>query len=93
MLVALNLKDEETVALVSELAKRLGRSKTAVVRDLAREKLAALDAENSDEVERRAQELWQFMEREIWPKVPPGPPMTKAEREELLGYNEMFPDQ
>ncbi len=52
MLMGLDLRDEDTVALVSEVAKRLGTTKTAAVRDLARAKIAELDAQQSDEAER-----------------------------------------
>jgi antitoxin VapB len=33
--------------------------------------------------------LQRFLEEEVWPQLPPdvrGQPMTKAEREEILGY-------
>jgi hypothetical protein len=89
MLMGLNLKDEETVALVTEVAKRLGTSKTAAVRDLAREKIAELDAQQEGEAERRRRELWEFMETKIWPKVKQGPPITKEEIERITGMDDM----
>lgn len=91
--VSLNLKDDETVALVTEVARRLGRTKTAAVRELAREKLAELDAEGDDEAERRYQALRGFVAREIRPLVKPGARITKDEIEQLLGYDEMFPEK
>jgi hypothetical protein len=91
--VSLNLKDDETVALVTEVARRLGRSKTAAVRELAREKLAALDAQGVDEAEKRYQALRGFVAREIRPLVKAGARITKDEIEQLLGYDEMFPEK
>jgi antitoxin VapB len=40
--------------------------------------------------EARREALHRFLEEEIWSQIPPeqlgGPPMTKEEREEILGY-------
>jgi antitoxin VapB len=87
--MALNIKDKETEALVSELAARTGETKTGAVRRAARERL--------DKLERRAarrrrtpEEVQRWLETEIWSQIPDElldrPPMTKAEREEILGY-------
>jgi len=87
--MGLNLKDEETVALVSELARRLGRSKTATVRQLARDKLIELDSSSRLTVEVRRAQLEHFLETEIRPFVKPGPPITKEEIERLTGMDDM----
>lgn len=86
--MALNIKDAETERLVAEVAQRTGQSKTATIRELMREKLSQLDAEvRSDE---RAEQFMRFLREEIWPQIPEKergrPPMTKEEKEELLGY-------
>ena len=91
MSMGLNLKDERTVALVTEVASRLGISKTAAVRELARQRLEQLDAEDNAAVERRARELMTFLQNEVWPHVPPGPPRTKAEIERITGMDDMEP--
>ncbi len=91
MHMGLNLKDEETVALVTEVAKRLGTTKTGAVRELARQKLDELARDHKADAEARARNLQQWLERDVWPKVPPGPALTKQEVEKLLGYDEMFP--
>ncbi|MEX1077681.1 MAG: type II toxin-antitoxin system VapB family antitoxin [Homoserinimonas sp.] len=88
--MGLNLKDEETVALVTEVAKRLHTTKTGAVRELARQKLSELEAVESDDVQARHEELIRFLETDIWPHTA-GESITKGEIEELLGYNEMFP--
>lgn len=90
MSMGLNLKDEETVALVSEVAKRTGTTKTAAVRELARKRLEELDAVDGDAAEQRYRKLLHLMETEIWPNLKPGPPITKEEIEEITGMNEMF---
>jgi hypothetical protein len=38
MIMGPSIKDDETVALVTELARQLGTTKTGAVRDLARQK-------------------------------------------------------
>ena len=41
------------------------------------------------DVDRREASLHRFLETEIWPLIPPdqlGKPITKQEREEILGY-------
>ncbi len=89
MSMGLNLKDEHTVALVTEVASRLGMSKTATVRELARQRLEQLNAEDDAAVQRRVRELTKFMETEIWPHVPSGPPITKDEIERITGMDDM----
>jgi hypothetical protein len=86
MLMGLNLKDEETVALVTEVARRLGVTKTGAVRELARAKLASLDAERGE----KSSELVRYLESTVWPRTA-GVSLPKAEREQLLGYDTMFP--
>ena len=89
--MSLNLKDEETVALISELAQRLGRTKTGVVRELVRERLAALDRETSLDLDKQVAEFTSLLERDIWPMTRGMNAPTKAQREELLGYDEIAP--
>jgi antitoxin VapB len=85
--MAMNIKDPEAERLVAEVAARTGHSKTATIRELAREKLVGLEA--GDEADQDAERFMRFLRTEIWPQVPPEergrPPMTKAEREDLLG--------
>ncbi len=85
--MALNIKDPETERLVAEVAERTGQSKTAAVRAAMQEVLNQLRAEET--VEQRRERFHRFLETEIWPMIPPdqlGKPITKAEREEILGY-------
>ncbi|MFL6123470.1 type II toxin-antitoxin system VapB family antitoxin [Actinophytocola sp.] len=84
--MAMNIKDAETEQLAAEVAALTGESKTAAVRAALRERRDRLNARSG--VRRGA--LRRFLEDEVWPRLPPTardePPMTKAEREELLGY-------
>lgn len=84
--MAMNIKDPEAERLAAEVAALTGESKTAAVRTALRERRERLKAQNG----LRQRTLRRFLEDEIWSRVPPEvqdrPPMTKAEREELLGY-------
>lgn len=85
--MAMNIKDPETERLAAEVAALTGESKTAAVRhalQVVREQLR-----QADNAERRADRFMRFLKEEIWPQIPPeerGKRMTKAEREEILGY-------
>ncbi len=87
--MALNIKDKETEALVAELAEMTGETKTGAVRTAARERLERVQMQSSRRT-RTAAEIQKWLETEIWPQVPDElldrEPMTKAEREEILGY-------
>ena len=89
MSMGLNLKDEETVALVAEVARRLGMTKTGAVRELARQKLVELDGDDISATTERYTSLLDFLETEIWPKTA-GTSISKTEMEQLLGYDEMI---
>ncbi len=87
--MALNIKDEETVRLAAEVAAMAGESKTAAVREALKLRKDRLELERGGKGRRR-RDLRLFLETEIWPLIPEEergkPPMTKAEKEELLGY-------
>jgi len=85
--MALNIKDPETEELAAEIARITGESKTAAVRTALRERRARLRRRETPE--QRRDRLQRLLEEEIWPLIPPdvrGKKMTKAEREEILGY-------
>lgn len=85
--MALNIKDAETERLAAEVARLTGESKTGAIRTALRERRERLRRHG---VERdRKEDMIRFLEEEIWPHIPPdvrGKPITKAEREEILGY-------
>jgi antitoxin VapB len=86
--MALNIKDKETEELAAEVASLTGESKTGAVRQALRERRERL-ALQAGRRERSPGSLRRFLETEIWPQIPAEdrgkPPMTKAEREEILG--------
>jgi antitoxin VapB len=86
--MALNIKDKETEELAAEIASLTGESKTGAVRQALRERHERLAAQTGGG-QRDPKSLRRFLETEIWPLIPAEdrgkPPMTKAEREELLG--------
>lgn len=82
--MALNIKDPELVRLAEELAARMGHNnKTQAIRDALRSQLVLLEAQYGD----RTTHLLEVMRTEIWPLLPAQPPITKAEREQILGYD------
>jgi antitoxin VapB len=87
--VAPNIEDQEAERLAAEVAKLTGESETEAMRQALGERRDRLRPESG---ERRRPEggLLHHLETEIWPQIPEdrrgGPPMTKAEKEELLGY-------
>lgn len=82
--MALNIKDPEVDRLADELAARMGhRNKTQAIREALRAQLSLLEARAGDRLDR----LLDVMRTEIWPLLPAQPPITKAEREQVLGYD------
>ncbi len=85
--MAMNIKDPEAERLATEVAARTGESKTAAVRTALQERLERLNAEQ--DVDKRGEDFVRFLREEIRPQIPPerrGKAVTKAEREEILGY-------
>jgi antitoxin VapB len=87
--MALNSRDREVAQLAAEVARLAGESETEAVRQSLRERRERLKPQ-AGERRRPKGGLLHYLETEIWPQIPEdkrgGPPMTKAEREELLGY-------
>lgn len=85
--MALNIKDPETEQLAAEVAEMTGNSKTGAIRDALRAQRDQLVTRDSTaERDRRA---LRFLQEEIWPQIPDdfrNAVITKADREEILGY-------
>jgi antitoxin VapB len=85
--MALNIKDGETEKLVAEVAEMTGSTKTGAVREALREKRDRLEWRGGGKRPKKSMREW--LETEIWPQIPDElldrEPMTKAEREEILG--------
>lgn len=85
--MALNINDPETERLAAEVAALAGETKTRAVRVALQERRERL-ARRVVPLD-RAQRLRRLLEREIWPQVPAealGKPLSRAEREAILGY-------
>lgn len=83
----MNIKNEKVERLAEELSQITGESKTAAILRALEERRERLALGHSGRG-RMAQAL-DFLEREIWPNVPRkllGRPVTKKEREKILGY-------
>ncbi|HEU4392372.1 MAG TPA: type II toxin-antitoxin system VapB family antitoxin [Solirubrobacterales bacterium] len=85
--MALNIKNKETEELAAEVASMTGESKTGAVRQALRERRDRL-ALTSSRRQRDPESLTRFLEAEIWPLIPDrgGPPLTKEEVEDILGF-------
>lgn len=86
--MALNIEDKETERLAAEIASRTGETEIEAVRQALRERHERL-VPPSGRRNREPGSLLRYLETEIWPLIPAEergrPPMTKAEREEILG--------
>ena len=85
--MALNIKNETVERLVTEVARLTGETKTEAVRRALEERKARL-AFRITENDRGAR-IRRFLENEVWPQIPEqelGRPLTKDEKEKILGY-------
>ena len=85
--MALNIKDPATERLAAEVAELAGESKTRAIRVALQERKQRLGFR----VRRRSRKesLERFLEREVWPQVPPeelGRSLSRQEEEAILGY-------
>jgi len=86
--MALHIEDPVAERLASELATIAGESETEAVRKALEERRARL-GERALTTRQRGERLRRWLESEIWPNLPPetgARPLSKAEREEILGY-------
>jgi antitoxin VapB len=85
--MAMNIQDEKVERLADELAHLTGESKTAVILRALEERKERIAAVPTGK--RQLAEALDFLEKEIWPNIPRellGQPVTKQERERILGY-------
>jgi antitoxin VapB len=87
--VALNIRDKETEALVAQITSLTGETTAEAVRMAARERLDRLRLLSGEPHPRRdAESMRRFLDelRSEIPEALRGKSITKAEREEILGY-------
>ncbi len=82
--MAFNVKDQEVIELADELMARLHMSSRI---DAIRHALKAQIEITQSRTGNRTDELLDVLDTEIWPLLNDGAPITKAEREQILGYN------
>jgi antitoxin VapB len=83
--MALNINNPEVESLASELADLMGESKTEAIRKALLERKTRLQSRVTKAG--RKERVLRFLEREVWPRVPPdqlGRAPSKEEREEIL---------
>jgi antitoxin VapB len=85
--MALNIKNLEVEELAAEMARLAKETKTEAIRRALLERKARLRLRPSP-LTRRAR-LEALLRNRIWPELPPeirGTPVTKEEREKVLGF-------
>ena len=85
--MAMNIKNERVEQLLEELSRITGETKTAAILRALEERRERITRGPSGKP--RLAQVVDFLEREIWPFVPPkmlGRRVTKRERERILGY-------
>jgi antitoxin VapB len=85
--MGLNIKNAEVEQLASEVAGMAHETKTEAIRRALLERRARLQARGGEPGARR--NLREYMEREVWPFIPPsllGRVLTREEEDEILGY-------
>lgn len=83
VLMALNIKDPVAERLAAEVAELAHENKTEAIRNALAERKERLELTRGGR-----RDLLQLLEAEVWPLIPEvhlGKPITKAEREEILG--------
>jgi antitoxin VapB len=86
--VALNIKDPVTEQLAAEVAELASETKTGAIRVALMERKERLVARAAERAGRTSR-LQRFLAEEAWPQVPAdllGQPISRAEREGMLGY-------
>ena len=85
--MALNIKNPEVEKLATEVAKLAGETKTDAIRHALEDRKQKLQQEET--IEQKRKRIMDYFENEVWPTIPAelrGKKITKAEREEILGY-------
>ncbi|GIW41797.1 MAG: hypothetical protein KatS3mg076_2374 [Candidatus Binatia bacterium] len=85
--MALNIKNRDVERLAAEVAALTGESKTQAIRKAPEERRQRLSLRVVRRDRRAA--LVAFLEREIWPEIPPrllGKRFRRAEENHILGY-------
>jgi antitoxin VapB len=85
--MGLIIKNDEVERLAGEVAALAHETKTEAIRQALLERRARLQAHAGRSVPR--QSLQDYMERNVWPLIPParlGRVLTREEEDQILGY-------
>ena len=85
--MALNIKNPEVVQLTADVARLAGETKTEAIRQALIERKVGLQAGGGRS--NRKESLLQFLERDVWPNIPPGElgrVLTREEEDDILGF-------
>jgi antitoxin VapB len=85
--MALNIKDLATERLAATLAELTSDTKTGAIRSALEEQLRRLNEKAARRA--RGERVRRFFVDEAWPQIPAdvlGTTITKAQREEILGF-------
>jgi len=85
--MGLNIKNPEVERLAGEVARLTHETKTEAIRRALLERRARLRARAGKPGTRKS--LREYMERNVWPLVPPselGRVLTREEEDQILGY-------
>ncbi|RPI12264.1 MAG: protein transcription factor [Acidobacteriales bacterium] len=85
--MALNIKNPEVERLAAEVAEMAHETKTEAIRRALADRKERLAVRRVDPG--KSERLRRLFEDHIWPSIPPevrGKPISKREREEILGY-------
>lgn len=85
--MAPNIDDAEVDRLIEKLAALTGETPRDVIRTALADRLARIE----EQVRRPAhiEELWRYLETEVWPNLPRGERgrvLTREEEDAILGY-------
>ena len=84
--MALNIKNAEVERLATEVSRQTGESKTEAIRRALEERQRRLRNVSSD---RRRARVLRFLEKRVWPTLPPGEigrRLSRSEEDEILGF-------
>jgi len=88
--MALNIKNPEVERLAAEVAAMAHETKTEAIRRALADRKERLVVRRVDPGKR--ERLLRLLRNEIWPSIPPElrgkPPISKQEKEEILGYGQ-----
>jgi len=85
--MGLNIKDSETERLAAEVAALAGETKTRAVRVALEQRKERLLLKSAPA--HGGANLRRFLEDEVWPQIPKavlGRPLSREDREAILGY-------